>query len=209
MVPLANCLSPYGRIHVLDLPGSGLSEKPARPLSVREVADVLAAWTDAVVLPQAVFIGNSLGCEILVDLAVHHPDRIMCLILQGPTADPHHLSPIQHIGRFLLTGLFERWSLGWVALSDYLRFGIGPYYRTFLDMIANRVEHKLPLVSAPVLVVWGTRDYLVPRASVERVADLLPRGRLAVIPGAAHGMNYSHPQLLARCVAEYLASCRN
>jgi pimeloyl-ACP methyl ester carboxylesterase len=71
-------------------------------------------------------------------------------------------------------------------------------------MIANRIEGKLPLVTAPTLIVWGTRDYIVPRRSVERVANLIPDARLAVIPGAAHGMNYSHPRPFARCVLAFL-----
>ena len=205
MMPLARCLAPHARVYAPDLPGSGLSEKPARPSSVRELADVLAGWMRAVGLRQATFVGNSLGCEILVDLAMHHPERVARMVLQGPTADPHYLSPIQHVGRFLLTGIFERWSLGWVALTDYLRFGVHRYLLTFRDMVANRIEHKLPLVTAPTLVVWGTRDFIVPRRSVQRVAELIPNGKLAVVPGAAHGMNYSHPQLLARCVLDFLA----
>lgn len=200
MVPIAECLAHHAPVYAIDLPGSGRSERPARALSVREMADVLAGWTEASGLKQARFVGNSLGCEVLVDLAVHHPERVLSMVLQGPTADARYLSPLQHVGRFLVTGLFERWSLGWVALADYLRFGIRRYYWTFRDMIANEIEHKLPHVAAPTLVVWGTRDYIVPRSSVERVVQLLPSGRLAVVPGAAHGMNYSHAGALARCV---------
>ncbi len=204
MVPLAECLAPYLRVYAPDLPGSGLSDKPERPLSVRELADTLAAWMEAVGLSRAAFVGNSLGCEILVDLAMHHRERVVSMVLQGPTADPHHLSPAQHVGRFVVTGLFERWSLGWVALSDYLRFGVRRFAWTFREMIANRIEGKLPLVAAPVLVVWGTRDYIVPRRSAEHVASLIPNADFVVIPGAAHGMNYSHPGDLARCVLTFL-----
>ena len=204
MVPLAECLAPYAQVYALDLPGSGRSEKPARPLSVRELADVLAAWTEAARLQQAVFVGNSLGCEILVDLAVHHPERVAGLVLQGPTADPGYLSPLEHVGRLLVTGLFERWSLAWVAVSDYLRFGVRRFHWTFRDMIANRIEHKLPLIDAPTLVVWGARDYIVPRPSVERVAELIPLAELVVVSGAAHGMNYSHPAVLAQCVLAFV-----
>jgi pimeloyl-ACP methyl ester carboxylesterase len=204
MLPLAECLMPHVRVFAPDLPGSGLSDKPAGPLSVRELADALAACTDAVGIAQATFVGNSLGCEILVDFAIHYPDRVVSLVLQGPTADPNYLSPLQHVGRFLLTGLFERWSLAWVALSDYLRFGVRRYYWTFRDMVANRIEPKLPLVGAPTLVVWGTRDYVVPRRSVERVAEAMPTARLVVVGGAAHGMNYSHARILAGLVLEFI-----
>jgi pimeloyl-ACP methyl ester carboxylesterase len=203
MLPLAEHLAPQMRVYALDLPGSGRSDRPRDPLSVRELADLLADWTKLNGLGRAAFVGNSLGCEILVDLALHHPERVSSMVLQGPTADPNYLSPIQHVGRFLLTGFFERWSLGWVAITDYLKFGIRRFNWTFRDMIVNRIEHKLPRVKTPTLIVWGTRDYIVPRRSVERVAELLPNGRLVVIPAAAHGMNYSHPGPLAEAVIRF------
>ena len=103
-----------------------------------------------------------------------------------------------------MTGLFERWSLGWIAISDYLRGGVFRYARTFHHMIANQIEPRLSEVQAPTLVVWGTRDYIVPRRFVERIAQLVPNGRLAVIPGAAHGMNYSHPRMFRDSILPFL-----
>ena len=205
MLPLARCLGPHVRVLAPDLPGFGLSEKPERFLTVAEQARALAAWMDAAGLSRAVFVGNSLGCEILVELALRRPERVAALVLQGPTPDPEALHPAHQIPLFFVTGLFERPSLAWVALSDYLRSGVRRYLATFRDMLGNRIEHKLPYVEAPVLVVWGSRDFLVPRASAQRVAALLPRGALRVVEGAAHGMNYSHPSALARCVMDFMA----
>jgi pimeloyl-ACP methyl ester carboxylesterase len=204
MVPLAKCLGRQVRVLAPDLPGFGLSDKPRRALRVAEQADALAAWMEVAGLRRAVLVGNSLGCEILVEFGVRYPDRVLGLVLQGPTPDPEALDPFHQIGLFFVTGLFERPSLGWVALTDYLRSGVKRYFDTFRDMTANRIEGKLPLLRAPTLVVWGTRDFLVPRRSAERVARLLPAGRLVVVSGAAHGMNYSHPGKLARCVTEFL-----
>jgi pimeloyl-ACP methyl ester carboxylesterase len=181
MVPLARCLAPHFRVHAPDLPGFGMSEKPRQALSVRQLADALAAWMEMSGLRRAALIGNSLGCEILVEFALRYPDRALRLVLQGPTPDPHFVSPLRQIAFFAVTGLFERPSLAWVALSDYLRCGIRRYISTFHDMNANRMEGKLPHVAARTLVVWGTRDYLVPRGSAEHVARLLREGRLAVI----------------------------
>lgn len=206
MLPLARYLASEVRVYALDLPGAGRSDPPRTFMSVRNTADLVAEWAMASGLPRAAFVGNSLGCEILVDLALHHPEQVTSMVLQGPTADPKYLSPVQQIGRFLLTGVFERWSLGWVAASDYLNFGIRRFNRTFHEMIANRIEHKLPDVETPTLVVWGTRDYIVPRASVQRLAQLLPNAKLVVVRGAAHGMNYSHAAILADVIVRFLRS---
>jgi 2-hydroxy-6-oxonona-2,4-dienedioate hydrolase len=204
MMPIARCLAPDFRVHAPDLPGFGASDKPPHILTVPELADALAAFMDAMGLRRAAFLGNSLGCEILVEFALRHPRRVERLVLQGPTPDPKDCSALQQVLLFFVTGLFERWSLGWVAVSDYARSGVRRYAYTFQDMIANRIEPKLPQVQAPTLVVWGTRDYIISYRSIARMARLLPKGGLAVVPGAAHGMNYSHPRALRHAILPFL-----
>src|SRR5215211_7468705 len=193
MIPIAQYLAPDFRVYAPDLPGFGISDKPPHILTVPELADALAGFMHEMVLCRAAFVGNSFGCEILIEFAVRHPRRIERLVLQGPTPDPNTRSALEQVALFFVTRLFERWSLGWIAISDYLRGCIFRYVGTFRAMIAYRTEPRLSEVQAPTLVVWGTRDFIVPRRFVERIAHLLPNGRLVVIPGAAHGMNYSHP----------------
>lgn len=204
MAPLARSLAPDFRVYAPDLPGFGLSDKPGHVLTIPELADALAGFLEAMGLRRAAFVGNSLGCEILIEFALRHPERVERLVLQGPTPDPKDRSALQQVMFLPVTGIFERWSLGWIALSEYLRSGISRCIGTFRHMTANRIENKLPKVAAPTLVVWGTRDYIVPRRSVERFAKLLPNGSLAVIPGAAHGMNYSHPEAFRKAMLPFL-----
>ena len=54
--------------YVPDLPGWGKSEKPPHALTVPQATDALAAWMGEVGLSHAVLIGNSLGCQFIVDL---------------------------------------------------------------------------------------------------------------------------------------------
>lgn len=204
MIPLAKHLAPSFWVCAPDLPGFGLSSKPRHVLTVGELADALAAFVSGIGIQRAAFIGNSLGCEVLVEFALRYPERVERLVLQGPTPDPKDRLAIQMVTFFAITCLFERWSLGWIALTDYLRCGVPRYLATFRNMMEHLLEPKLPLVEAPTLIVWGTRDYIVPRRAVERYAKLLPNGYLAVVPGAAHGMNYSHPELLTRTVLPFL-----
>ena len=70
MIPLAQHLAPHVRVYAPDLPGFGSSDKPREVLTVRELADALAAWMRAIGVERAVFIGNSLGCEVLVELRI-------------------------------------------------------------------------------------------------------------------------------------------
>src|SRR3712207_7271813 len=51
------------------------SDKPRRVLPIPELADALAAWMEAAGLRRTSLVGNPLGCEILVELALCHPER--------------------------------------------------------------------------------------------------------------------------------------
>ncbi len=205
MIPLARHLAPHFRVYAPDLPGFGLSDKPHRALTVRELADALAVWMQAMGVERAALVGNSLGCEVLVELAIVHPQLIDRLVLQGPTPDPEARGLIRQMMGFFAIAAFERWSLAWVALTDYARGGIRRYILTLRSMVDNQIGQKACQVKQPTLVVWGTRDYIVPYAFVTRLTGLLPRGRLAVIPGAAHGINYSHPEAFTAVLLPFLS----
>src|SRR3982751_3131372 len=88
MVPTAERLAPLCDVYAVDLPGYGKSAKPARVLSLAELADALAAWMKAAGLEKAHLVGNSFGCQIIVEFALRHPARVNRIVLQGPTVDP-------------------------------------------------------------------------------------------------------------------------
>lgn len=76
----------------------------------------------------------------------------------------------------------------------------------FAEALRDRIEEKLPYVSAPTLVVRGSHDRLVPQERAEEVTRLLPYGRLAVVRGAGHMVPHRRPEELARLVGDFLAS---
>ena len=84
-----------------DLPGFGRSGKPNRVLSVPELADALAPWMEAIGLASAAMVANSLGRQIVVDLAVRRPELVEALVLAGPTIGPHARNAWVQIVRWL------------------------------------------------------------------------------------------------------------
>jgi pimeloyl-ACP methyl ester carboxylesterase len=87
-MPLAAELAGHHPVQVVDLPGFGLSGDPGQVLGIAEHADHLADWLEAADLPSVAVLGNSFGCQVAVELAVRHPDRVAGLVLVGPTMDP-------------------------------------------------------------------------------------------------------------------------
>lgn len=208
MVPLAKQLAFDFQVYAPDLPGFGKSAKPRQALDFSELADALAAWMTALRLERAHLVGNSLGCNILVEFALRHGERVERLVLQGPTADPRRRTALRQIARWLINGWREP-SMGGILFKDYAAAGLRRAFVTFRHMLHHRIEDKLPYVRAPTLVVRGTRDPLVPREWAQQVAHLLPKGRLVEIPGAAHTLNFFAPKKLARLLRPFLKAAAN
>jgi 2-hydroxy-6-oxonona-2,4-dienedioate hydrolase len=204
MVPTAERLASQFRVLAPDLPGFGRSDKPRGILCVPQLADALGAWMDAIGLPHAALVGNSLGCQIAVDLAVRRPELVQALVLSGPTIDRHARTASAQIVRWLRDWPGERTSLALAHLRDFARAGFRRSLGTFRCTLADRIEDKLPLVQARTLVVRGTRDTIVPQTWAEEVTNLLPRGRLILVPDGPHCVNYSTPGLFADIIASFL-----
>ena len=207
LLPTAARLAERHRVYVLDLPGFGHSDDPPRVLDVRGHADVLAEWLAAAGIHRAVFLGNSMGCQVIVDLASRVPAIVERAILVGPTMDAHARTLPRQTARLLATGAFEPPGLNMLVAFEYL-FVAGPRrtLATALAALADPIEEKLSLVRAPTLVVRGTRDRIVPQRWAAEVARLLPHGRLAVVPGAAHAVNYNSPDELVRLVGAFVGN---
>lgn len=53
-------------------------------------------------------------------------------------------------------------------------------------------------------MVRGSRDPIVSQKWAEKATQLLPNGRLFVIPGEGHTINYANPQALVRAIRPFL-----
>jgi 2-hydroxy-6-oxonona-2,4-dienedioate hydrolase len=185
MLPIAELLAPHLAVRAPDPPGFGRSDKPRRPLDVPELADGLATWMEAAGLGRPALVGNSFGCQVIVELAARHPDQVACAVLQGPTMDPAARSLPRQTWRWLRDTVRERPDPR-ARLRDYRDAGLRRVLATYRLALRDRVEDKLPRVLAPTLVVRGPDDPIVSQAWAETVAGLLPAGQLVVTADGAH-----------------------
>lgn len=72
-------------VFALDLPGFGESGKPVRALHPAYFARWLVAWLDAVGLPRAHVVGNSMGGRVALEVALRAPERVDRLVLLAPS----------------------------------------------------------------------------------------------------------------------------
>lgn len=203
MLPLAEALARWFSVFIPELPGSGRSEEPLTPLGIRGLAESLAGCMDALQLQRPAFVANSLGCQVVTEFAVRLPARVGPLTLIGPTIDPDQrrvrhqvLRGVRDLGREPLSLLTHPAQDGVMGIRELLA--------TARSALADRVEDRLPLIEQPTLVLRGSHDSFVSAAWAERVAALLPRSRLVVVPGEPHAVHYTRPDLVSELVRDLL-----
>ena len=196
----------------LDLPGFGRSGGPPRTLTLVQLADALLHWLDVRGIGPAVFVGNSFGCQVIVDCIDRHPERALGLVLNAPTMDPAHRTAAGQLLRVLADVPLEPFLLAVHVARDYLRAGPLRLITTLRAALADRIEEKLPRIGVPVAVVCGERDPVVTVEWADQVARLVGQERpgaagatLHVIPRAAHAMPYDDPEQFAALVVALLA----
>jgi pimeloyl-ACP methyl ester carboxylesterase len=205
LMPTAVELAADFPVLVPDLPGYGSSDAPAgRALDLTALADAVIACARADGHECVSLVGNSFGAQIVVEAALRHPEHVDRVVLLGPTVDPAARGLIRQSVRWLRNAPDEHLSAVPIMARDLA--DVGPWRAAHLlrVMLGDRVEEKLPHVHCPALVVRAGRDRVVPSEWALRVAALLPRGELAVLPGYAHMAHYSGPLALVPLLRPFL-----
>jgi pimeloyl-ACP methyl ester carboxylesterase len=201
--PTAARLAPRHRTYVPDLPGMGRSVRPERALDLPGLARALIAYCDAVGVERATFVGNSLGCPLIVEVATTFPDRIERAVLVSPAGGPNNQPLARVMGQMLIDSVREPLSMLPIAVRDYLRFGVPQGLALFKAMTRYPTLERLPNLVVPTLVIAGARDPLV-RIDRVHVLAVLPHVDAVKVPGA-HALNYSAPDLIADLIEAHLA----
>jgi pimeloyl-ACP methyl ester carboxylesterase len=204
LIPTATRLAARYPTYVPDLPGHGRSQKPPRPLGVRALAAALAGYLDVMDVPRAVVVGNSSGCLVAVELAHRYPERVERAILVSPAGGPHNCPLPRGLVQLARDGLREPIALTSIAMADYLRFGLLNSVRAFRAMTRFPTVERLVAVPVPCLLVVGMRDPLISRPHLTALARSAPNIADVCDLDAAHAINYSRPDALARIIDAYL-----
>jgi 2-hydroxy-6-oxonona-2,4-dienedioate hydrolase len=203
-LPLAEILAGDCTAFVPDLPGHGGTKQSGKALGVGDLADVLGDWLEAVGLERPTLVANSMGCQIVTELAVRRPDLVGPMVLIGPTVDPSRRAAPHQLFGMLRESTRDPALLG-VAARDGLRPNVRQLLAAARSVLADRMELRLPAIDQPTVVVHGERDGFVSREWAQKVAALLPNGRLVVVPGQPHAVHFTRPDLVARIVRDLLA----
>jgi pimeloyl-ACP methyl ester carboxylesterase len=234
---LAPLLARRHRVLIPDLPGHGKTEPLERADGLTAYADHVAALAELEGMFPAPLIGYSMGGVIALRLAVSRPKSVTGLALVAAAgivsvsrraeiwlAVTGALRPAQIMTRF--RGTFARRPrLRWLpfglwgavdppalAPEGVLGFLEGPSQHTDVGMAGRALLRDDPRpdldhVRCPVLLLWGSRDRLVPLVDGFEYARRL-RAPIRTLPAAGHLLVGEQPHACAEILVDFLDRIR-
>lgn len=209
--PWAQMLDDEFRVVRLDLPGSGLSPPdPGGVYTDQRTIDVLVALLDRLNISKVDVIGNSIGGRIAWRFAVAHPERVERLVLISPDGfaspgfdygKPPAIPSVVGLMRYVLPKALLRMNLKPAygnpdALTEetvtrYHDLMLAPGSRAAVlermrQSVLEKPEPLLQTIHAPVLLVWGVKDAMIPIANAADYTRNLPDSRLVTFPNLGH-----------------------
>jgi pimeloyl-ACP methyl ester carboxylesterase len=197
-------LAEHARLFAVDLPGFGASERRDDLLSPRAMGDFLSRLIDEAELGRPHLIAPDVGTSAALFAAAAHPERITSVIVgTGGAAVPLQLG--EPLRSWVLDRDLDKYremdprAIVNVAV-DTIRGGVADDIRAdYLDCYdgdrfvesmryVRRYPHELPElaellpnITAPVTIINGRHDPVVPLVNAEFLAERLPTSRLAII----------------------------
>jgi pimeloyl-ACP methyl ester carboxylesterase len=234
---LAPLLARHHRVLIPDLPGHGKTEPLERADGLTAYADHVAALAELEGMFPAPLIGYSMGGVIALRLAVSRPKSVTGLALVAAAgivsvsrraeiwlAVTAALRPAQIMTRF--RGTFARRPrLRWLpfglwgavdppalAPEGVIGFLEGPSQHTDVGMAGRALLRDDPRpdldhVRCPVLLLWGSRDRLVPLVDGFEYARRL-RAPIRTVPAAGHLLVGEQPHACAEILVDFLDRIR-
>jgi len=228
--PWARALSAKYRVIRFDLPGFGLTgPDPTGDYTDTREIKLLIDLMDQLGLPRASLIGNSLGGRIAWNFAAQHPDRVTRLVLVSPDGFaspgfPYDTTPKTPVMMRLLPYVAPRGLLKANLAAAYgrpaamkeatvtryrdllLAPGVRPAILARLgQVILHDPAPTLARIQAPVMLLWGEEDRMIPISNAADYLRDLPHASLVRLPGLGHVPFEEDPETSLRPVERFLA----
>jgi pimeloyl-[acyl-carrier protein] methyl ester esterase len=215
------------RVHVVDLPGHGLSSGPP-PAGFDEAVDVVARHLPG----SAVVCGWSLGGLVAQRLARRHPARVRGLVLVSSTPCfvegddwPHAMKPstLETFARGLeddpaaTLGTFVKLNAlngarGRAAIREFTQRlarrpppAAGTLARGLEWLRTTDLRSDAAWLAMPALVLHGARDAIVPRGAGQWLEQCLPHATRIEWDDAAHLPFFTHREAFVAALESFVA----
>ncbi len=210
------------RILWFDNRGAGRTDIPPGPYTMRQMADDTARLLRQLEHWPAHVVAVSLGGMIAQELAINHPELVRTLVLGctdcggaeaiRPSDAEQGLRPAADPGEAARRAVEAIYSTKWLdanaeeVAAIQARRATYPatpagYQAQLQAVLTHDTVGRLDRVRAPVLVLTGTADRVIPWENSRRLARRIPGAELITYGGAGHGFfDERRPQVISDIV---------
>lgn len=184
-------------------------------------ADLLN-FMNAMAIQKAFILGASSGGFAARKFAVHHPKRVLGLILLGAPSSLGDKPDIVEAQKSTLSRLSDPVPLAFIKSFTEGLF-TKPVPPDFLEMMVSesqkvparvwkeagegllkeRFPDQLHLVKASALILCGGQDSIAPRNDQEKLAGAIADARITVFPQLGHLLYWEDPKNIAKEIASF------
>ncbi|HLG22739.1 MAG TPA: alpha/beta hydrolase [Candidatus Manganitrophaceae bacterium] len=202
--------------------------------SVSGMIGAVAAFLDQKGIEKISLVGSSMGGSLALGIGERYPERVDKIVLLNPYGLPSIPAAVAAARNFLLGNLLPyllikpflrrcakilyRRSLYDQTLLDEILIDrvILPYSSLrrrrdlfrFLKGISPeeimKIDHLLPAIRRPVLILWGENDRWLSEAHLARLQRRLPQSRVIKLPSCGHLPQMEKPKEVAEAIFSHI-----
>jgi pimeloyl-ACP methyl ester carboxylesterase len=207
------------RVIAPDSRGHGKTDNPSGEFSYRLMAEDMAALIRALGLQRPLICGWSDGGQIALELGMHYPDLIQCLVVGAAwyRFSQSYQTLLKAMG-FESAGVvnIEKMKQAMPQFTDMLRAWHSPvhgpdHWETLVTHIStmwwtplNYTAEDFQKIKIPMLILIGDRDQMIPVEEAAEMYRFIQGAELAIVPNADHSLPRIRPELFSTIVADFL-----
>lgn len=157
---------------------------PRKVYTLENYADDLETYLQEHQVTQCVVIAHSFGARLVALLNARQPKLFTQIVITGGAGLPHKSLRVWWKVRWY------RWlrRLGFAVQGgsrDYRQLDANGK-RTFQNIIHRNLEIEVAQITAPTLLIWGTKDKDTPLCQMRRWMRLVPQSEIVLYRGKGH-----------------------
>ena len=205
------------RVTSIDFPGFGQSQEPAEVWGVEQYTRCTEELIEQLGLQNPTLIGHSFGGRVSILLASrnNYVSKVILTDAAGvkPKSTKISVSRIfsklkkvtaKVIGEAATEKLVRPFANS-LASEDY-KNASGMMKEILKKVIDEDLQHVMPSIKAPTLLIWGANDTATPVADAQIMEKLIPDAGLVVMPGCTHFAFLENPQFFLTVADNFLKS---
>lgn len=193
---VAEDLSKFGKLWMIDLPGFGRSSVPNKAFGNREYSEVILEFMKKLEIKNPILVGHSLGGRIAIKTASLNGSKISKLILEdsaGIKPRQDGFKPVLYIGaklfKYLVPNFFNikevlRQKFYASLEADYIDAGL--MKNTLTKLLDEDLSLDLPKIDNETLIIWGENDRAVPVSDGLFMYRKIKNSRIEIIENVGH-----------------------